>query len=395
VEGGEKSMVKKNSKVKTKVTETGLPDEFGSIPLEHALRLHRIAKDNKVRFDKITAEYNQQLVELKKQGIKVNLERLAVNAVMNIYRRQKAYQNSSRKKKEVTTIYGFISGDQGIWDKAEQVRRQVKKFINKNGVQAAIEAQMVDGDNNILDQRQQIYGKDNPNYLKILPPALHVLERTLFGFFRKNGQKAYTYGSIQTSDNRLAKGWSKVKFYVPCQVTAIIKEETDNDIKLSSSSGEDTLSVFKAVKEDIDIKAVIDKTLEGHWTEISKVEEFHEKYKDAWDRRIFVKGIVAWINTDRPTTYGAVKMGLMNPDNEDELVIVEVPEQIGIDFGELSEVYVFGKTRRSKYYDDDKKLVDGDVNIQANGIFTVVPTPREGQGYEGIKEDTPIEGWLD
>jgi hypothetical protein len=402
--GGEK-VVKKNSKKMINVIY------LKDVSNTESLRLSNIAKTNKVSMDVIAKQFEEAKITLEKQGVKVNLERLAVNAVMNIYRRKKAFQNISRKKKETVTIYGFISGDRGTWDKAEQVRREVKKFIDQNGLQAALEAQMVDGDNNILDQRQKIYGRENPNYLKVLPPNLHILERTLFGFFRKNSDKTYKYGSIQTSDNRLARGWGKVKFYVPCQVTAIIKEETDDDIKLGSSSGEDTLSVFKAIKEDIDIKAIIDETLgekvadetgvlykkpiPEQWTAINKVEEFHEKYKDAWDRRIFVKGIVAWINTDRPTAYGAVKMGLMNPDNEDEIVIVEIPEQIGIDFGELSEIYVFGKTRRSKYYDENKKLVDGDVNIQATGIFTVVPTPREGQGYEGIKEDTPIEGWLD
>ena len=383
-------MVKKVSK-KGVVGTKDNPHEICGAEL---LRLKKLTTTNKVTLNKLLDEFEEQKKKLVERGITVNLERLAINAVMNIYRRQMSSQNF-KKRKETIVIYGFMSGDSGIWDKAEQVRRQVKKFIEKNGMQAAIEAQMVDGDSNILDQRQQIYGKDNPKYLKPLDPKLHVLERTLYGFFRHNGEKTYKYGSIQTSDNRLARGWSKVKFYIPFQVPAILKEEVDDDIKLGSSSAEETMSIFKAVKEDVDIKAVIDATLKDKWTPINGVEDFHEKYKDAWDRKIFVKGIVAWINTDRPTPYGAVKMGLMNPDNEDELVIIEIPEQVSIDFGELSEVYVFGKTRRSKHYDDDKVLVDGDVNIQATGIFTVLPTPRGDQGYESGKEETPVEGWLE
>jgi len=385
-------MVKKN-----KVVKADLPPKV--LPTMNAVEYDRLivlAKANKVPIDTIVGQFEEEKVSLEKQGVKVSLERVAVNAVMNIYRRKKVMQNAPlKKKKETTIIYGFISGDAGIWDKAEQVRRAAKKFMNKNGVQAAIEAQIIDGDGSILDQRQKIYGRDNPKYLQVLDPKLHVLERTLYGFFRHNGEATYKYGSIQTSDNRLARGWDKVKNYVPCQVSAIIKEEVDDDIKLGSSSAEDTLSVFKAVKEDVDIKAVIDATLEGKWTPISGVEDHHEKFKDAWDRRIFVKGVVAWLGIDRPTAYGTIKMGLMNPDNEDELVIVEIPEQIAIDFGELSEVYVFGKTKRAKFYNDEKELEDGGVNIQATGIFAVVPTPREGQGYEGIKEDTPIDGWMD
>lgn len=374
-------------------------------------RLKRLAKDNKKTLETILQEWDGAYNDLVEAGISVNTGRLAVNSVMNNYRKIKAKQNAPlRKKKDTVTVSGFIVGDMGIWDKADQVRRTVKAFIDKNGLQAAIEAQMVDGENHILDQRQKIYGRDNPNYLKPLNPNLRVLDRTLFGFFKHNGEKTFKYGSIQTSDNRLARGWDKVKFCIPCQVTAIVREEFDDEIKLGSSSAEETMSVFKAIKEDWNIKEVIDETLGKHtitkegkkveikdqWTPISGVEEFHKKFQDAWDRRIFVKGVVAWMNVDRPTPYGAVWMGLMNPDNEEELVRVQIPEHISIDFGELSEVYVFGKTRKSKYKDQESgKLVDGDVVINAVGIFPVLPTPKTSTAAEGVQDEEAIEGWLD
>ena len=358
------------------------------------IQLKGIAKRNSVPLEEVQTKYKEKLEELAKQGQKVNLERIAVSAVMNEYRKQKNYQNrqTTRIKKEVTTIHGFIVGDRGVWDKAENIRKAAKRYIDKNGMEAAIEAQLIDGDGNILDTRQKIYGRENPKYLEPLDPNLHVKERTMYGFFLGTDGK-YKYGSIQTNDNRLASGWSKVKFYVPCSVPAIMKEETDIDIKLSSSSAVDTLSIFKAEKEDIDIKAVIDEYCKDKWTEISKVEEFHIKYKDAWDRHIFVKGVVAWIGIDRPTPIGTIKMGLMNPQNEDELVIVEIPEHIPIDFGELSEIYVFGTTRQTKVYDDERKLVEGPVNILATGIFPTIAIPRERT--INSKEDTPIEGWID
>jgi len=200
-------------------------------------------------------------------------------------------------------------------------------------------------------------------------------------------------------------------------VTAIVREEIAEDIKLGSSSAEESMSVFKALKEDWDIRKIIDDTLSKHevefndeavtiedqWTPIKDVEKHHEAFKDAWDRRIFVKGVVAWINTDRPTPFGAVWMGLMNPDNEDELVRVLIPEQISVDFGELSEVYVFGKTKRSKYKNqeaaenapDSEKYLDGDVVVNATGIYPVVPTPKDSSSVEGGADEKEIEGWLD
>jgi len=375
-------------------------------------RLRKVAKANEKDLDSVLIEWDAEYKTLEEAGITENRGHLAVFAVMNNYRRIKLKQKpSTRKKKETTTIYGFIVGDKGVWDKAEQVRKQVKTFIDKNGIQAAQEAQMVDGENHILDQRQKLYGRDNPKYLKPLDPNLHVLERTIFGFFRHNGEKTFKWGSMQTSDNRLARGWSKIKFYKPCQVTAVVREESAEDITLGSSSAEESLSVFKAIQEDWDVKKIIDDYLGEHkvdlgdkkgvvvkeqWTPIKDVEKHHEAFKDAWDRHIFVKGVVAWINTDRPTPWGAVWMGLMNPDNEDDLVRVLIPEQVAIDFGELSEVYVFGKTNRTQYKDQEtQKLTPGDVKIDAFGIFPTVPTPKENTSAESLKEEEEVEGWLE
>lgn len=383
-------------------------------------RLELYSKTNKITFEKAKLLWTDKMKEIQEQ-VKEEykpdvLERLAVNALLNDSRRVKMRQQPNPRRKETSVICGFVAGDSGIWDKADTVRRQVKKFIDKNGVQAAIEAQMIDGDDppHILDQRQKIYGRENKNYLKPLDPNLKVLERTMYGFFRHNGKTDLKWGSIQTSDNRLARGWETVKrkLYKPCQIPAIVKEELASSIKLGSSSAEDSLSVFKALKEDWDIKAMIDKALgprevkdeesgetkklPAQWTEIRNVEKNHEAFKDAWDRVIFVKGIVAWINLDRPTPIGTIKMGVMNPDNEEELVVVEVPDTIPIDWGELSEVYVFGKTRRSQYRDkeNDNKLVDGDVIIVAHGVYPVFKTPKAGATQGDLQEEI-IEGWVD
>lgn len=392
---------------KKKIVEGGKVRDISEGDME---RLRNIAEANKKTVDSVLEEWDIEYENITGAGLS-NAGHLAVFAVMNNCRRVKLKQNAPlRKRKETLTVYGFVAGDMGIWDKAEQVRRQVKTFIDKNGIKAGQEAQMVDGENHILDQRDKLYGRPNPNHLKPLNPNLHVLDRTLFGFFKHNGEKVFKYGSLQTGDNRLARGWDKVKFYTPCQVTVIVREETDDDIKLGSSSAEESMSIFKAIKEDWNIRKIIDETLGEHvvevdgkkvkvkeqWTPIKGVDEHHEKFKDAWDRRIFVKGVVAWINIDRPTPFGAVWMGLMNPDNEDELVRVLIPEQIAVDFGELSEIYVFGKTKRSKYKDQEtEKLMDGDVVINAVGIYPVVPTPKTNTSAEGLGNEETVEGWLD
>jgi hypothetical protein len=119
--------------------------------------------------------------------------------------------------------------------------------------------------------------------------------------------------------------------------------------------------------------------------------------KMPFDHYVVVKGIVTYVNSDRPDALGRITVGLMNPDNEEELVRIRVdPSTVSLDFGELSEIYVFGKCARSMFRDrETEKLEDGDVVVDAFGIYAVVKTER----VKGVEEDTSdtevVEGWLD
>jgi len=103
------------------------------------IRLEKIAKQNKVAITKIMVEYNEEYEILKERGIEENLDRLAVSAVQNKYRRIKQKQKPTpwRSKASAEAIYGFIHGDMGMRDLAEEMREKAKRFSNKNGVQAA------------------------------------------------------------------------------------------------------------------------------------------------------------------------------------------------------------------------------------------------------------------
>jgi hypothetical protein len=354
-------------------------------------RLQDLAKRNKVPFEEVMQKFNETKETIKS-------DRLAVTSVMNSYRRTKSFQQVAGKKSNIVTLYGFIIGDMGLFDKADQMRNKVKGYINKNGIQAAVEAQLINESNEILDQRQQIYGRDNPNYLEPLSPELHLRSRTLLMIARKNGDKEFKRGTIHTEDNRLAKGWEKVKFYTPCQVPVNLKEESDKDFKANSSSAEETTSVFKAIKEDMDIDKIIKEVTEKELTAIEGVEKFHEDFKDAWDRSIVIKGAVAWVSIDRPTPFGSVWMQIMDPDNEENAVRCMIPSHLSIDFGEGSEVIVFGKTRVSKYKDQESgKLVDGDVIIDVHGIYPIpgLTTPKEVSIPETLADETEVNGWLE
>ena len=382
-------MSKENIKISTSLSKVELK------------RLQDLATRNKVPVKEVMERFK----EAKKT---ISNDRLAVTSVMNSYRREKSFQLVG-KKGNIQVLYGFIVGDLGLFDRAEMIRNQVKSYIRKEGIEAAREAQLIDGDNRILDQRAQIYGRENPNYLEVLPPELHLRSRTLLMIARKNGDKTFKLGSIHTEDNRLARAWDKVKFYTPCQVPINLKEEIEDrktkegkvvifgDFKANSSSAQETTSIFKAVKEDWDVDKILMETVEKQITPIEKIEEVHNATKDVWDRRIIIRGAVTWVSIDRPTPFGSIWMQVMDPDNEENVVRCMIPEHLSIDFGEGSEIIIFGKTKVSKYRDRDSgELVEGDVIVDVHGIYPIpgLSTSREASIPETLEDETEIEGWI-
>ena len=382
-------MSKENIKISTSLSKVELK------------RLQDLATRNKVPVKEVMERFK----EAKKT---ISNDRLAVTNVMNSYRREKSFQLVG-KKGNIQVLYGFIVGDLGLFDRAEMIRNQVKSYIRKEGIEAAREAQLIDGDNRILDQRAQIYGRENPNYLEVLPPELHLRSRTLLMIARKNGDKTFKLGSIHTEDNRLARAWDKVKFYTPCQVPINLKEEIEDrktkegkvvifgDFKANSSSAQETTSIFKAVKEDWDVDKILMETVEKQITPIEKIEEVHNATKDVWDRRIIIRGAVTWVSIDRPTPFGSIWMQVMDPDNEENVVRCMIPEHLSIDFGEGSEIIIFGKTKVSKYRDKDSgELVEGDVIVDVHGIYPIpgLSTSREASIPETLEDETEIEGWI-
>jgi len=238
-----------------------------NISTEVQVKLKKIAKRNKMEYAAVVKLYEGAYDKKAK-------EVFIIRKVQNEIRKENQRKNPFLKRKGgAQPVYGFIVGDMGMRDKAAEMRRNVKRYIEKNGVQAAIEAQKINGDNEILDQRKLIFGKENPNYLEVLDPKLKVRSRVMFGFFRSNGEKTFKWASMQTSDNKLAKAWDKVKFYTPCQSFFNIRENLPSMMRMNSSGAEGTVSIFKAIKEDWDINAIMEETLKKQYTKVSHAEK--------------------------------------------------------------------------------------------------------------------------
>jgi len=191
------------------------------ISIVEKARLRRISKGLSLDLLVLLKEFEEEYTKLTDAKVEGNRERLAVNAVINKHRREMKKQQYVSKNPPVV-IYGFLVGDAGMRDKAEEMREKVKRIIDKEGLQYAQDMQLINGDNEILDQRPHIYGRENPNHLEPLDPKLKLRSRTLFGCLKLNGESKFRYGSIHTEDNRLARAWDQIQFFTPFQTYGLL-----------------------------------------------------------------------------------------------------------------------------------------------------------------------------
>jgi len=352
-------------------------------------KLLAIAKSANVPVEGLIKDYDKFLAETKN-------EKLALNRVVNQLRRKLTpgfRGRGNRAKPEV--VYGFIVADTGVMDRLAKMRREAKAAIEEQGKEVAMDMGLINESEEVLDQRSELYGRANPKHLEPLGDAKE-LRRTLFGCFKKNAAK-FKRGSLHTENNQLALAWEQVKNFTPCMTYAIIKNKaSDPDMTMNSSIGKETRTVFKAIKEDYDILETIEKCYE--FTEIKEVENYHEKFKDAWDRFIVVRGMIGWINVDRPTKWNAIYASIVDPElgfESEHQVRILIPEHIPVNFGECSEVIVFGKTRRAKSRDPEtQELEDADVIIDVWGIYPIPGLTTEPSAAK-LEEAEEIDGWLE
>ena len=342
--------------------------------------------------------YQTETSKLTGKVVDAELSSFAVTAVVNEMRKEKKRSNFVRA--EADQVVGFIMGDSGTWDKIANMIAAAKAYIKKTSIAQAVQENYINGDGQVLDRRDKIFGKANEHYLEPLKENVSDCTRTLYLIGRIGEDATFKRGTIQTNDAPLCRAWGKAAThqFLPCTTFGIVKENTADNFKLNASKAEETTSVFKALNEEMDCGQIFIDVVTPQLTEITKVERMYELISEAWDRFLMVKGKVSWIARDRPSPFGAINMGIMD-DSGNELV-VSLPEQVSKDFGELSEVIVYGKPDRG-----DLKVVDestgkaiyqkgkGEVMLKAVGVYVVKATPADVYSSDASNGED-IEGWV-
>jgi hypothetical protein len=369
------------------------------------IQISELAIKNSIPSEDLVAEYQKNYSELSEKGVVNNLEKLAMNSVLNLVRKL-TKKSTFEPKAKAESIVCFVIGDSGSWDKVSQIRGEASRYVNKHGMAAAATVGYINADSKVLDTRKEVFGKENPMYRMPLKDTQHERSRTLTIIGKVGESDEWQDGTFQTNDNQLSIGWGKVRTFALAQTFGIVKEE--KPLRLNSSNAEDTRSIFKAVHEPLDIDAIFMKVVGPQIIQVDNLEESYAvlprnaKGKVPFDNRFYVKGTVTWIGRDRPTPWGSIKMGIWNPETGAE-AIVDIPAHLSVDFGENSEIITIGKLDKGDLKTEGEsgkfKYLKGEgaVKINALGFYKIpnMTTPSETSSAEALQEEEDINAWIE
>ena len=356
----------------------------------------------------VTQLYNTAYAEMVGKGINVNIETMAINQVANELRKKiKAKSFVPTKKGNTKAIIGAIIGDCGVFDKIANMRSAAQRFIDTHSIAEArhewtdknqkVHPPYINDKNEVLDLREKLFGKPNPDYKKPLKDGVKDASRKMLVFAKISGTEQFVIAPIQTNDRALAYGWESAAqhMFEPMTTFANVKGEAEGDISFTSSSADETKTIFKKLKEEeFDFATEFLKVVEPKLTVMADLEEEHELVKNAWDRLFFIKGIVTYIG-EKADSYGRLPMGLMDENDNCVEIKVKIPKNVPITFGESSTVIVIGKSERFVRKEGDE-WVQGDVGMIAYGIYPMpdLSTPKsDNSSPEPVAEEENINCW--
>jgi hypothetical protein len=360
-------------------------------------KLESIAKAQGLEIEEVRQLWNKLRAQMKDAP-----ERIVYNRLLSQIARESAISEGAQAK--LGYFIGFLVGDPGMRDQAEEMRDRAERVIDQYGFDYAKEKGFVNEAGEVLDTRTVVFGRKNPNFGQPISEGMHIRSHRLYLICREVNSEKYELAHLQTNDNRLALAWCKLPFYTWVKFPALIQEHDTTGYRLTGTTSRNALFksedgkplYFQRVDEKRDTYEVYEEVFKPQITPIKDVEKYHEAVKDAWDRWVVTYGIVSYLGLDRETFFGMpgrlidVDMGY-DPEYQ---VRFYVPHHLKIDFGLYSEAYLFGRTRRAKYRDPESgELVDADVVIDAWGFY---PNPKykTETTHEELLEEEEIEGFI-
>ena len=347
-------------------------------------KLKKLAEKYKIDIKELTKEWLEQEKYYADQGVEGDLKQLAYNYLLNKYRRK------NQKITGITMFEGFKIGDMGLRDNIRIYKSQVIKMKRERGIDAlAMEGyyKLIDGEYYLTDNRDfDRFGNINKHKGELLDPEKREYSRNIWLIARPiNSMKPFKLMMLSTSDNGLSLAWGSVPFFRLAKFPAIVKSDKPYYNARATLRKQFYKGYFRALNDDkFDYYKVFTEAMRRWTRKIDEVEEYYNATKDKWNRLIVVRGLLSSINRNKSFWYGepeaATYIHISDFNDDRKVLMVLVPDFVGLTCGVASDIFVIGKPVVSQYKDRETgEILSREIRINAYGIFPVpgLSVPRE------------------
>jgi len=292
-------------------------------------------------------------------------------------------ERQGKTRREPVEFLGFILGCGRLRDYLDYLRREALKAWNEDK-DGAILSGLVDEAGTPLDRRETIkrFGREieNPNYGK--PLVGHEYSREIFGIAKMNNEGVPRLFRMRLF--RKAAETFKYRPFVPVRFLALVRETKSPLLELNASRR----TVFKVVKEDIDIEGWIREALGDRMYYLDTLDKAVENTAYAIDPWILIEGDVDYIDPEVIQKTGSRRIVLTDAEKGiPDTVQVFLPEDFPLAFKEYSRVLVFGRPKKWRRLDEEEEryFIEG-ISAYPIPEFTVEEEIEVGRSAMGDSE---------
>jgi len=357
-------------------------------------KLLKIATTYRVSIKEVENYYDSTLVELRHRGVK-NAERVAFGMTLNYYRTWNQLAPERAERRRAIQVEGFLIGAERLRDRIQEMINRAVRHINNYGRTSAIRQGLINNEGEYLDTREQIFGRPNPNYGKVIPKDHHEYEKVLYGVFRRDEFEPFKLAKFTTNDNRLAMAWEKIDLsehaFKPCK-TYVLDREAESLFYFNASIARDTRTVFTPIKRDWDIEKILRLALKPFMIKIRDLKRKYEEVKNVWDRFVALEGQVVNIRPEWGNKWFGVPARLLDIEDIGSTCRINIPYHIKINFGEYSEVLILGKPNEVRRRSEDGRWIpSGEVRVDCLSVYPIPNLITELSELLTPKEE--FKGW--
>jgi len=292
--------------------------------------LRELSRKSGYPLEEIENTYNEKLKRLReKYNNRDDIEQLAYRQTLMQLKRE------ARFLEGVPTRYVYVIGESGLEDRLDRIRRRAMNMP----LEEAVAQGLMTPDGKVIDTREKVYGKPNPNYGSPLPDSAHSYERDIYGIVSDSPSFEDCQLCVIRAFDKRAEEIGHVPIWRTYAFRAKEKTPDGCPYRVFNYAAATRLTELPEAVDPIDILNKLD------LRELHEIEEIYKAYEKS-DYRAVVP-IVAYFENAVPREE-SVLVFVSNGTWEGEPIMCIFPPAYPVEIEQGDEIVVFGSVRKQR-----------------------------------------------